>query len=117
MGSFMTNLAGPDWKDKDLNSNPRAEARVEQRATQEPPKTKKRERDDEQKTQEPSSLEGSTTPKTNKRLKLLPPLDPSFERMKGIAQRAFPTLKPDILNDESQLRQFPFAQDRIRLSK
>ena len=109
MDSFMTNLAGPNWQEEDLNSNPRAEARA-----------KKREREpDEQETQEPqtSTQETPTPPKTNKRLKLLPPIDPSFERMKGIAQRAFPTLKPDILNDESQLRQFLFAQDRIRLSK
>ena len=196
MDSFMTNLAGPNWKEEDLNSNPRAEARAKKRERDDEQKTQERddeqktqerddeqktqerddeqktqerddeqktqerddeqktqerddeqktqerddeqktqerddeqktqerddeqktqERDDEQKTQEPSSLETPTPQKTNKRLKLLPPIDPSFERMKGIAQRAFPTLKPDILNDETQLRQFLFAQDRIRLSK
>ena len=113
----MNKIGGPNWKDEDLNSNPRAEARAKKREREPDDTQETQERDDEQKTQEPSSLEVSTPQKTNKRLKLLPPIDPSFERMKGIAQRAFPTLKPDILNDETQLRQFLFAQDRIRLSK
>ena len=119
----------PKTKKRERDDEP-----ADEQETPTPPKTKKRERDDEpadeQKTPTPQKTkkrerddepadeqETPTPPKTNKRLKLLPPTDPSFERMKGIAQRAFPTLKPDILNDESQLRQFLFAQDRIRLSK
>ena len=119
MESFMNKIGVPPGEEDDLTRNPRAEAR-----------RKKRERGQDEQTQEQtrkhSFLEGSTIPntqdvsqepQTNKRLKLLPPKDPSFERMKGIAQRAFPTLKPDILNDETQLRQFLFANDRIRLSQ
>ena len=100
MESFMNKIGVPAGGEDDLNRNPRAEAR-----------RKKRERVQDEQTQE------QTPPQTNKRLKLLPPKDPSFERMKGIAERSFPTLKPDILNDERQLKQFLFAQDRIRLSK
>ena len=119
MDSFMNKIGGPNWREDDLNSNPRAEVRNERRATQEGSTGRKkrvREPDDTQETQEPQTST-QEAPNTNKRLKLLPPTDPSFERMKGIAQRAFPTLKPDILNDETQLRQFLWAQDRIRLSK
>ena len=111
-----------EQKTQERDDEQKTQERDDEQKTQErDDEQKTQERDDEQKTQEPtqeqSSLETPTPQKTNKRLKLLPPTDPSFERMKGIAQRAFPTLKPDILNDETQLRQFLFAQDRIRLSK
>ena len=136
MNSFMTKIAGPDWQDKDMNSNPRAEARNrkkrerdettddrEQMRTQPtqptpPPLTPKRgekrphpQEEVTQESQQPSAQ------RPTKRLKLLPPLDPSFDSMQRIAQRSFPSLKPDILNDEAQLQKFLFAQDRIRLSK